>query len=215
MIIIRTSIIQKIIALEWKMFQNIKNIGGRASCQDNINTFQIMRSAQLTAWSEDTLYGYLADLTQAEKNAHNLLAEKYARMMEYTSPAEYMHVQHQLPPIPPEKLFFIEQIVCINIAWSKELRDKFPNVTKRGRALSTADDTAYSTSIETYLKCELATYSTQTLSLYYQNVLAQQANNINGAQIVLAATVRQYGFSSLEQANELLSCKCTTYNNHI
>ena len=55
-----------------------------------------------------------------------------------------------------------------------------------------------------YLRGELATYSPRTLALCYQNILEQKAANINGAQIVLAATMQQYGFSSLAAANEAM-----------
>lgn len=39
------SVIEKIIELEWNQFQAVHNEGGRASCQDDRETFDIMRGA--------------------------------------------------------------------------------------------------------------------------------------------------------------------------
>ena len=35
--------IEEIIKIEWQMLQTVDNIGGRASCQDDDETFYIMR----------------------------------------------------------------------------------------------------------------------------------------------------------------------------
>lgn len=44
-----------IIRMEWELFDKVQNIGGRASCQDQWSTFQIMRSSQLLAWTPELL----------------------------------------------------------------------------------------------------------------------------------------------------------------
>lgn len=200
----KEELIAKIVAMEWKMFQNIANIGGRAACQDDPETFSIMRSSQAMAWSEAALASYLEDLTEAEAKGRNLLTEKYARMMEFTAPLEYAHIQHYLQPLEQETLLLIDRIAEISLAWTEELCARFPYISKRGRPAFSAGDTPYITSMETYLRGELATYSPQTLALYYQNVLEQKAKNINGAQIVFAATMQRYGFDSLAEANEAM-----------
>ena len=38
-------LVQKIIEVEWNQFQMVKNEGGRAACQDDWNTFQLMRES--------------------------------------------------------------------------------------------------------------------------------------------------------------------------
>ena len=38
--------VEKILQLEWNMFQKVENIGGRASCQEDFETFYIMRRSQ-------------------------------------------------------------------------------------------------------------------------------------------------------------------------
>ena len=201
---LKEDLIASIVALEWEMFQNVNNVGGRAACQDNFETFSVMRSSQATAWSEAALASYLEDLTDAQENGRNLLTEKYARMMEFTAPLEYARIQHQLPPVEQETMLLIEKIAEINLAWEEEISAKFPYIRRRGRPASSSDDAPYITSIETYLRGELATYSPRTLALYYQNVLEQKAANINGAQLVLAATMQRYGFNSLAAANEAM-----------
>jgi molybdopterin-guanine dinucleotide biosynthesis protein len=46
----KKELINKIVAKEWEMFQNVTNQGGRASCQENPDTFEIMRSSQWETW---------------------------------------------------------------------------------------------------------------------------------------------------------------------
>lgn len=200
----KEELIAKVVAMEWKMFQNVANIDGRASCQDNPETFRVMRSSQIMAWSDAALSSYLEDLTAAEAEGRNLLTEKYARMMEFTVPLEYARIQHHLPPLEQEALLLIDRIAEINMAWTEEICARFPYIRKRGRPASSASDTPYITSVETYLRGELATYSPRTLALYYQNALEQKATNINGAEIVLAAMMQRYGFNSLAEANEAM-----------
>lgn len=200
----KKELIVKVVDMEWSMFQNIPNIGGRAYCQEDKKTFGVMRSSQLMAWSEAVLVSYLDDLIEADALGMNLLTEKYARMMEFTNPIEYADISEYLLPLQQETSLLIEWIVEIHMAWNKEIDARFPNIRKRGRAISSVNDTPCSTSLETYLRGELATYSLRTLELYYQNVLEQKEQNINGAQIVLEAMIKQYGFNSLEEANKAM-----------
>jgi len=79
-----TEIIEKIISLEWEMFQRVENEGGRASCQDDPTTFYHMRKSQFSAWTEEICLSYLEDLRAAAKSGRNLVEEKYARMMAST-----------------------------------------------------------------------------------------------------------------------------------
>ena len=76
---LKKDLIDKIVAKEWDMFQTVANVSGRAACQDNFETFSIMRSSQANGWSEAALSSYLDDLTDAQENGRNLLTEKYAR----------------------------------------------------------------------------------------------------------------------------------------
>ena len=51
----RHGMIEEIIKTEWDMFQHVNNIGGRASCQDDWETFHIMRTSQYENWTDDLL----------------------------------------------------------------------------------------------------------------------------------------------------------------
>ncbi len=198
---IKEELIAKIIDLEWIMFQNVSNAGGRASCQDDRDTFRIMRSSQAASWSQEVLESYWVDLLEAQERKRNLLEEKYARMMKYTYPAEYAAIEDKLTPLDSAEIKLIEDIVEIVMNWESELLIKYPNIVKKGRPLHSTEDTMYATSVETYLRGELSTYSQRTLKLYYQHVIKQKSENLNGSEIVLDNMMKKYGFSSLAEAN--------------
>jgi hypothetical protein len=205
----KDDLVSKIIELEWDMFQNVENVGGKASCQQDYQTFEIMRHSQAMSWSEATLESYLQDLQDAQKDKRNLLTEKYARMMESTSPLEYARIASLLPPLDPEVPEIVDQILTIMINWEEEVVQKYPHIVSRGRPLRSTQDTPYATSIETYLRGELSTYSLKTLRLYLENVLNQQAQRINGSELIHANTARRYGYKSLEEANEKIKNRKT------
>jgi hypothetical protein len=196
-----------IIEAEWKMFQDVPNIGGRAVCQDDLKTFRIMRAGQSASWSDAMLESYFDDLNKAEISGRNLLTEKYARMMSSTSPSEYAHIEHLLPPVDPKAIELIEQIVKVVLEWEQELLEKYPHIIKKGRPLFSTEDSAGVTSMETYLKGELATYSLRTLELYLDHIQKEQSENINGSAITLLCMMNQYGFASLEEANEKIKSR--------
>jgi hypothetical protein len=200
----KENLVADVVKAEWKMFQDVPSIGGKASCQEDSKTFGIMRSSQLISWSEAVLESYLSDLKEADISSRNLLTEKYARMMESTSPSEYARIEHLLPPIDPRAPELIDQIVAIVLEWEMELAKKFPHILKRGRPISSTEDRPRVTSLETYLRGELATYSLRTLDLYLANVMQQKSEGINGSEITLMHTTKQYGYNSLEKANEKL-----------
>ena len=61
-------------------------------------------------------------------------------------------------------------------------------------------DTPRVTSLETYLRGELATYSPKTLALYHEHLQEEKGKGINGPEITLRFLVGQYGYRSLEEA---------------
>ena len=198
-------LIAQIVAQEWAMFNDVQNAGGRASCQNNPREFEIMRSSQLKTWSEDVLQSYLHDLTSAAYTGRNMLTEKYAYMMENTHPEEFAQIKQFLPEVSPEVRVKIDEIVDINLDWQKEADEKYPNLRAKGRPLTSKEDTAYETSFETYLRGELKTYSAETIMRLHAYTLACLEKHYNMAIANLQNMIGQYGYASLEDANEKMA----------
>lgn len=198
-------VVSSIIQTEWELFDQVHNIGGRASCQDNWPVFRIMRSSQLLSWTPDMLSGYREDLDRAISDGRNPLSEKYGYMMERTWPEEYERIRPLLPAPDAEKRRLADGICRIQVVWQEEIASRWPLLAHRGRAIRSGEDSPSVTSFETYLWGELQTYSLRTLSLYDAHVknLYRQKQNLN--QIILTYTVQQYGYSSLEEAEAFLS----------
>lgn len=198
-------LIAQIVAQEWAMFNEVQNNGGRASCQNDPKGFEIMRSSQLKTWSEDVLKSYLNDLTTAAYVGRNMLTEKYAYMMEDTHPEEFAQLKPFLPEIPPEVRVKIDEIVDINLDWQQEAEEKYPNLRAQGRPLTSQEDTPYETSFETYLRGELKTYSQETILRLHAYTLACLEKHFNMAIANLQNMTAQYGYASLEEANEKMA----------
>lgn len=192
--------IKSVVAIEWALFDKVQNCGGRAACQDDAETFSIMRSSQFRAWSQALLESYKEDLLYAQSQGRNLLCEKYAYMMERTSPDEYQRIKDVLPVPSLEKLFLTDVICAAHVAWQEELAKRFPRLTGRGRPIRRESDAPGITSFETYLRGELLTYSVETLRLYAAFVEKNQKEKINLCEQVLRNTVLRYGYPDLEAA---------------
>ncbi|MBQ7816510.1 MAG: DUF4125 family protein, partial [Oscillospiraceae bacterium] len=80
---------EALIKEEWEKFHNVQNEGGRADCQEDPETFAIMRRSQFVCWSEELVDSWHKDLIDAKKEGRNLLSEKYAWMMRQTAPYEF------------------------------------------------------------------------------------------------------------------------------
>ena len=199
---IKQNIIQQIIIREWEFFQNVHNTGGRASCQDNYEEFNIMRSSQWEIFSLPILQSYLDDLILAKHRNRNPVMEKYAYMMKYSAPKEYEEIESFLPVISGWKRETAEKIIKIYLKWEAETMRKYPVITDKGRKLHSESDTPEYTSIETYLRGGLFSYSEKTLQLYYDYVKNCKNENKNLAEINLENIVRHKGYKSLEEAEK-------------
>lgn len=196
----KSEIIKEILEMEWVFFQAAQNTGGRAECQDNREEFLIMRRSQWKTFPLSILKNYLEDLRDAEKNKANPIVEKYARMMEYSVPEEYERIKGFLGEISHEKKEAVNQIVEIYLNWEKDLVEKYPKLTGRGRPLYSKNDTPEHTSIETYLKGELFSYSFRTVTMYLMYIKECVRKNINLAELNIENIVKEKGYTSLEDA---------------
>ncbi|MDR2478367.1 MAG: DUF4125 family protein [Treponema sp.] len=200
----RKLLIDRLADLEWDSFQNIKNIDGRAACQDNRREFDINRKSQFASWNDETLESYLQDLEAARRNARNLVWEKYARMMQYTSPLEYHLVADQLPELSGAARELVEGIVEKQAAWQEELAAAYPKLLGRSRTIRSSEDTPLDSSFETYLRCELLTYSMETLERYSAHVVGCALKGLNMNRICMEEMVMRHGYASLEAAESAL-----------
>jgi hypothetical protein len=201
--IMKEELMKEIFLLEWDMFTNVSNVGGTASCQQDTKTFLIMRTSQIMSWTEPIMESYLEDLRAAKQEGRNLMSEKYAHMMKYTYPEEYSLLESRLPRISEEASELIDRITMVMIGWVKAMKLKYPCVISAGRPIDSFEDTPYETSLETYTRGEFSTYGIKTIKLcweYFSKCFIEGTNIYEG---VLLNMVKLYGYSSIEQVEEL------------
>jgi len=191
---------EALIATEWEMFHNVQNEGGRADCQNNPETFAIMRRSQFICWSEELTESWHNDLLTAKAEGRNLLSEKYAWMMQKTAPYEFAKISRYLrfPTISAQQI--IDEIADIEVKWMEEYEKQYPFMAGGNRPIHSCEDSEYVTSFETYLRGELHTYSEKTLKLYLQMLKELKANGKSMAVIIMDAMVKEYGYKDLNDA---------------
>lgn len=201
----RKSIEQLIVNNEWNMFQKVQGINGRAPCQaeEQYQTFIIMRLSQFESWPIEVIQSYLQDLEDAKAAERNLVMEKYAWMMEDTDPEYFSQIRHLLPPVSEEKRELARKITAQYMCWEKEVDTLYPNVRKNGRPTTAGTSLEGDTSLETYLRCELMTYSAKTLQLLWKMIEAAPSQNLY--MISMEKLANAYGYTSLEAAETALS----------
>ncbi len=191
-------IANKIVDIEWEMFQKVNNIGGMASCQNNYEKFKAMRLAQILAFNEAINNSYYNDLIQAKKEDRNLLAEKYARMMYYTHSNEYEKIKNQLIDLDESHYVIVEEIAKFYEIWETEFISKYPSISKFSRL-----STEYTTT-DIYLKGEMLTYSLNTLNLINVYIKDLKNNDKNLVEMINYITMKFYGYNSLQEAEDSL-----------
>ncbi len=193
-------LITRILEIEWDMFTNVNNEGGRADCQDDRVTFEIMRRSQFEAWNRAALESYLKDLTDAREQGRSLVTEKYAHMMKSTAPLEYAAIRDRIPLPGPEAGALAEEICSILLRQTGDYAKQYPLMALQGRPLYASGDGNGVTSVETYQKGELFTYSEQTLRALLACIREKEQAGLNFAREILERTVERYGFASLDEA---------------
>lgn len=196
------ALIDKIVDIEYIAFDRVKNEGGRADCQDDWDTFSIMRKSQYLNWTHEMLLQYYYDFHREYHLGHNLITEKYGRMMESTAPERYEEIKGNFPEISSEKKAIIETIVSIQVGWMDDFCDEFPKLAGRSRSVHTYEDNYFNTSYETYLRGEISTYSDKMLELYGRFISSLVASHQNLAYLTMGTSTKLYGYNSLKEAEE-------------
>lgn len=197
-------LLKEIVAREWEMFRQTRNVGGRASCQEDPVQFGVMRSSQFLGWNQEALESYLEDLKQAREQGRNLPTEKYARMMEQTAPAEYAKLADRLPPLSEAQRQLADALTAQTVAWCLEFAAQYPAIAACGRPIRTADECCGATSVETYSHGEFLTYSEETLRRLFAHYTRLKAEGINLHREVVENEMCMMGFASLEEAEQRL-----------
>ena len=193
-------IVDKIVRLEFSAFDKVQNVGGRASCQNDWPTFYVMRKSQYLTWNRTMLMQYYYDFQREFQLGHNLIEEKYGRMMESTAPWEYDQIKEHFPYISPGKKAIIEQIVALQVGWMEEFAQKYPHMAENARSVRTGEDNLYNTSYETYLRGEISTYSDKMLELYGRYVVEYAGEGRNLAYEIMSNSARMYGYKDVDAA---------------
>ena len=164
-------LIKKIVELEWNMFNSV-NASEPNSCQDNKQTFQIMRWMSYSVLNEEILQSILDNLQTAVRDGRNLMTEKYGRM------------EGIIPPLNESPS--IQEVAEIELAWMQEVKQKYPLTFKGGDK-----------NFINYLKCELETYSDKLLELYTHFVKKSKDTGANLTEVRYNNLFKKMGYESL------------------
>ncbi len=195
-------LINEIIALEWDFFGRVRNEGGRAPCQDDFRTFDIMRGSQYEAWDEETLESWHRDLAEAKDCGRNPLAEKYGYMTLIDEPEENGALAWLLPSVSEEKKKLARAIVERLAPQNSAFAERWPLLAARARPLRGTGGECVS--IETYQTGELMTYSENTLKLLSRRITELEAQGTRYAELVIENGLKRRGFRSIDDAEEFL-----------
>ena len=95
--------------------------------------------------------------------------------------------------------------MACHVQWKTALDQKYPHLGDRSRPVRTQEDRTGLPSVETYTRAELQTCSPRTISLYHAATMKRAERGENEAEENLLNQVRQYGFASLEDAEQYFS----------
>jgi hypothetical protein len=194
------NVIDRIIALEWEMFQRVNENGPRAECQDDPFSFEAMRRGQFSAWSASAAESYLLDLESAKSEGRNLVAEKYIHMMKNTDLSIYEKLAARTSPPDSDSLRLVDEAARRMLAQAEALSKRFPCVFAAGRPLRNIDYSHGITPIETYQKGELMTYSKRTLLALMAHIEELEAKKVLLVQLIMENYAKHYGYKTLAAA---------------
>jgi hypothetical protein len=183
----KENLIEDILQRELKMFLSV-HPRYPAGCQEHPDAFLVHRGAQFSVWSEEALQSYRVDLVDAEKQNHNLMTLKYARM------------ENLIPDLKTNPL--MNEIVKMELESQREMFLHYPNILSQGRPLE--DDSMGATSFSTYLRGELETYSDRTLELLHRDIKQARDRGENRTRQLYDNLCRSLGYKSLDEAEKIM-----------
>ncbi|MDU4378918.1 MAG: DUF4125 family protein [Anaerococcus vaginalis] len=145
-----------ILDFEWKNFDEIRGLNGRAVCQDSPKEFFIMRLSQYLAYNQKIIDYLYKDLKQIEKNGVNPIFDKYARMMEFTDKDKFEDIKQNLEELSPVKVHLLENI-------KKILNNKSKNIPKELKRVRPTKSQDKRISSNDYYVAEITCLSLKTL----------------------------------------------------
>ena len=181
----KNTMISAIIDIELDMFLDVPT-AGKCECKEDRKGLRTHRRAQFMAWSLKTLGSYLADLENARHTGLNLMYQKYAIMNRKMKARVGDHI--------------LERILNLQLQWQRAVMEKYPNMMRLARPLSSSADTDNCTSFETYLRGELETYSQTTLKSLYEDMMIKYDQGINMSEEIYSFLAIDLGYSSLQEA---------------
>ncbi len=196
----KDALIDRIVSLEWDLFQAVNEGGPRASCQEDRVTFEGMRRGQFEAWSTEACGSYLEDLLNSILDGRNIVTEKYIHMMKYSSPAQYAELVKYITMPGVEAEALAGEISALMLDQTEALFKSYPYVSGSGRPLRSVSDFSGVISIETYQLGELLTYSEKTLLLLKKHLRALEKAGNSLARLILENSVKHYGYKTLDEA---------------
>lgn len=154
-------LINSIIAEEWEMLCQVQQAQGTPMGDER--NFYVKRFGWLSGFAEDTLQSYLSDLRVSKNASINMVALKYAYMMQKTDFAYFDdNLRKNVPAVSDAK----KELVSQTVAKLAEYRRALPSadtVTAEGISMP---------SYEAYILGELETYTEPTLKLVKRDVEA-------------------------------------------
>jgi len=169
----REELLREITDIELRMFLVIEP-SIPSACQEQPETFKLMRKASFYVLSNETLESYLKDIQEALEENRNLMELKYARIDDLISCLNNNPI--------------IDRIVEAEGRWLKELAERYP-LTFKGRA-------DYAAGV--YLHSELETYSNKTLELYFKDVSKAMEEGRNLTEERYTFIFQQAGYDSID-----------------
>lgn len=204
----KRGLIENIIQLEWNLFDKVPNEGGRACCQDDWETFSLMRESQYQSWTVPLLESWRSDIFHAADEGRNPMTEKYGYMMIYSDPEENAAIAEKLPPISEEKLSLCRHITERLLLQAEDFRREYHRIAGRARPLRISDEKeAGWTSIESYQLGELSACSMRTLKLLDALTSEYEAAAINYSASIIENSLRKKGFKNAAEAEAFLAAR--------